>query len=209
MIRHILILLSITSCLVAASNGNGNGNGNGRDRENSNVGPRWHNIQNDVSWLEQSSVDFVRRGNKHVTGMRYSEDGDFNITHPVNIMYTITVLDQFSRGDGKGVQVTDATGKRWFISIDDAQGEFLIFNEDRFATVAAAAKPLIRKNIPYDVHITVTKNHISLHVRGDKTNVNLQGRVQITFPIKIDLQCQRSGAIFEDVHITSYLNSNG
>ena len=173
---------------------------------------RWLNPKKDPTWEVKHDADKHTFHGKKINGKDVSElTYKDSIDHPVNVFCTITPLARERKTDGKGLSVTDNNGKSYFLTLGDDYEAGIFSNQltgkqstDKYYDfVAADDKFKVQLNKPYEIKYKISKNFISMHIKGEGINRQFKADVDIAFPVSIKLVAQRSAALFEDVKITS------
>ena len=164
----------------------------------------WYNVNRDGSWQvtqSESQTNVVRSTNARSTSVEYRENGNGRINREVKVSYDFVVLGQERASDGKGVWITDGVGNRWFVSMDDGEGEYLIYDVTAGKPLASDKTHIIAIGQNHKVSVSIETDQIQLSSSGENGEVNISHAVQLVLPVTIKLHCQRSGAEFNNITV--------
>jgi hypothetical protein len=150
----------------------------------------WNNVDNDADWSIKPPC-IVRLNNSRVSRLEFRT--------PIPTCFEISFeieAKSIHKGNGKGLQIVDATGKCWLISIDD-DVPCGIFDTRAGKYIASSSSLKLRTGHAYHVLVRAASGTLSAEV----DSVKLASSWSASPPFKISFFGQRSGLAVKSIKL--------
>jgi hypothetical protein len=175
----------------------------------------WKNLNTkDLSWVMMPSPNATllnarKNQSTAISELTYTKQ----LKHAVNVFGTLIPTMRLSKTDGCGLNITDANGVNYFLTMrDDYEAGIVTADSAGRTMYLDFVKPTdpfkVQLGTPYAVDYHVSNNLVMFHIKGGGKEVVLQSHVNVTFPVTLKIIAQRSAVIFTSVRITSEGNED-